>query len=200
MRPAQRGDRAIVYAFDEVLAIAKARVSALGMDVQSQIDRGTLVMSQIDPAELSPGEFIWQIRRDVEEHDTRVVVIDSLNGFLNSMPGERDLILHLHELLAFLNQRGVVTFLVLTLQGLVGTMHAEIDVSYISDTVVLLRYFEAEGEIRQVISVLKQRVGAHERTLREFWLSSDGISVGEPLTNFRGVLTGVPDLLKPASK
>ena len=197
---AQRGDRAIVYAFDEVLAIAKARVSALGMDVQSQIDRGTLVMSQIDPAELSPGEFIWQIRRDVEEHDTRVVVIDSLNGFLNSMPGERDLILHLHELLAFLNQRGVVTFLVLTLQGLVGTMHAEIDVSYISDTVVLLRYFEAEGEIRQVISVLKQRVGAHERTLREFWLSSDGISVGEPLTNFRGVLTGVPDLLKPASK
>ncbi len=196
---AKRGDRAIVYAFDEVLSIAKARVNALGMDVQTQIDRGTLSMYQIDPAELSPGEFIWQIRRDVEERDTRVVVIDSLNGFLNSMPGERDLILHLHELLAYLNQKGVVTFLVLTLQGLVGNMHAEIDVSYVSDTVILLRYFEAEGEIRQVISVLKQRVGAHERTLREFQLSQDGITVGEPLSGFRGVLTGVPDLLKSAS-
>jgi circadian clock protein KaiC len=154
----------------------------------------------VDPAELSPGEFIWQIRRDVEMHDTRVVVIDSLNGFMNSMPGERDLTLHLHELLGYLNQKGVVTFLVLTLQGLVGTMHAEVDVSYLSDTVVLLRYFEAEGTIRQVISVLKQRVGAHERTLREFSMGKDGVSVGPPLSSFRGVLTGIPDLLESASK
>lgn len=197
---ARRDERAIVYAFDETIAIAKSRVSALGMDVEREIERGTLTMSQIDPAELSPGEFIWRIRRDVEEHDTRIVVIDSLNGFLNAMPGERDLILHLHELLAYLNQKGVVTFLVLTLQGLVGTMHAEVDVSYVSDTVVLLRYFEAEGEIRQVISVLKQRVGEHERTLREFRLGDGGISVGEPLSSFRGVLTGVPDLLESASK
>jgi circadian clock protein KaiC len=197
---ALRGDRAIVYAFDEVLDIAKGRVTSLGMDVQAQIDRGRLCMFQIDPAELSTGEFIWQIRRDVEQHDTRIVVIDSLNGFLNSMPGERDLILHLHELFAFLNQMGVATFLVHTLQGLVGSMRADIDVSYISDTIVLLRYFEAKGEIRQVISILKQRIGAHERTLREFRLGKDGISVGEPLSSFRGVLTGVPDLVESASK
>jgi circadian clock protein KaiC len=119
---------------------------------------------------------------------------------MNSMPGERDLTLHLHELLGYLNQKGVVTFLVLTLQGLVGTMHAEVDVSYLSDTVVLLRYFEAEGTIRQVISVLKQRVGAHERTLREFSMGKDGVSVGPPLSSFRGVLTGIPDLLESASK
>jgi circadian clock protein KaiC len=116
------------------------------------------------------------------------------------MPGERDLILHLHELFAFLNQMGVATFLVHTLQGLVGSMRADIDVSYISDTIVLLRYFEAKGEIRQVISILKQRIGAHERTLREFRLGKDGISVGEPLSSFRGVLTGVPDLVESASK
>jgi circadian clock protein KaiC len=197
---AKRGERAIIYAFDEVLSIAKARVKSIGMNLEDEIERGTLIMHQIDPAELSPGEFIWQIRRDVEEHDTRVVVLDSLNGFLNSMPGERDLILHLHELLAFLNQKGVATFLVLTLQGLVGNVHADIDVSYVSDNVVLLRYFEMEGKIHQVISVLKQRVGAHERALREFWLDEQGIHVGEPLSTFRGVLTGVPDLIEPASK
>jgi circadian clock protein KaiC len=197
---AKRGDRSIVYTFDEIVSIAKARGTSLGMDVQTEIDRGTMAMCQVDPAELSPGEFIWQIRRDVEMHDTRVVVIDSLNGFMNSMPGERDLTLHLHELLGYLNQKGVVTFLVLTLQGLVGTMHAEVDVSYLSDTVVLLRYFEAEGTIRQVISVLKQRVGAHERTLREFSMGKDGVSVGPPLSSFRGVLTGIPDLLESASK
>ena len=190
---AARGDRAIVYAFDEVLRTAIDRAEALGIHVREEMSKGTLAMSQIDPAELSPGEFVWQIRKDVEENDTRVVIIDSLNGFLNAMPGERDLTLQLHELIAFLNQKGVITFLILTQHGLVGTMHAEIDVSYLADTVVLLRYFEAEGEIRQVISVLKQRVGRHERSLREFHLEDTGISVGEPLKNFRGILTGVPD-------
>lgn len=189
----QRGDRAIVYAFDEVLRSAQERAEALGMPVRQQIAQGSLAMSQIDPAELSPGEFVWQIRRDVEERDTRVVVIDSLTGFLNAMPGEKDLTLQLHELIAFLNQKGVITFLILTQHGLVGSMHTEIDVSYLADTVVLLRYFEAQGEIRQVISVLKQRVGRHERTLREFRLDAGGIHVGEPLTRFRGILTGVPD-------
>jgi circadian clock protein KaiC len=193
-----RGERAIIYGFDEVLRIAKDRATNLGMNVQQQIDKGTMAMSQIDPAELSPGEFVWQILSDVKEHDTRVVVIDSLNGFLNSMPGERDLILHLHELLAFLNQNGVTTMLVLTQQGLVGTMHAEIDVSYLADTVVLLRYFETQGEIRKVISVLKQRTGPHERSLREIQMG-DGIQVGEPLSSFRGVLTGVPDLHQPSA-
>ena len=196
---AARGDRAIVYAFDEVLRTAQERAESLGMDVKTQIAKGTLAMSQVDPAELSPGEFIWQIRADVEKNDTRVVVIDSLNGFLNSMPGERDLVLHLHELIAYLNQKGVITFMILTLQGLVGSMHADIDVSYVSDTVVLLRYFELQGEIRQVISVLKQRSGAHERSLRELKLGDGRIQVGEPLTSFKGVLTGIPDMMQTAS-
>ena len=197
---AVRGDRAIVYAFDEVLRTAIDRAEALGIHVREEISKGTLAMSQIDPAELSPGEFIWQIRNDVEKKDTRVVIIDSLNGFLNAMPGERDLTLQLHELIAFLNQKGVVTFLILTQHGLVGTIHAEIDVSYLADTVVLLRYFEAEGEIRQVISVLKQRAGRHERTLREFHLEDSGITVGEPLKHFRGILTGVPDTVNASDK
>ena len=196
---ARRGDRAIVYAFDEVLRTAQDRAEALGLPVREEIRRGTLAMSQVDPAELSPGEFISQIRSDVETMDTRVVVIDSLNGFLKAMPGEKDLTLQLHELLAFLNQKGVVTFLILTQHGLVGNMQTEVDVSYLADTVVLLRYFEAFGEIRQVISVLKQRVGRHERTLREFRLDDSGITVGEPLRDFRGILTGVPDsMTRPA--
>ena len=189
---AKRGDRAIVYAFDEVLRTAQDRMEGLGMPVRDQIELGTLAMSQVDPAELSPGEFVWQIRKDVENSDTRVVVIDSLNGFLTSMPGEHDLTLHLHELLAFLNQKGVVTFLIFTQHGLIGTMQSEIDVSYLSDTVVLLRYYEAEGEIRQLISVVKQRVGQHERTLRELRMSNRGVAIGEPLSSFQGVLTGVP--------
>jgi len=193
---AQRGERAIVYAFDEGVRTAKSRAEGLGMDVETQIKRGTLAMSQVDPAELSPGEFVWQIRNDVERNNARVVVIDSLNGFLVSMPGERDLLLHLHELLAYLNQMGVITFLVLTLQGMVGAMQAEVDVSYISDTVVFLRYFEFDGEIRQVLSVLKQRSGPHERTLRELKLRPGGLAVGDALTGLRGILTGVPDLLK----
>ncbi len=143
---------------------------------------------------MAPGEFIAQIRRDVEEHDTRVLVIDSLNGFLNAMPGERDLVLHLHELVAFLNQSGVLTLLILTQHGLVGSTHSDLDVSYLSDTVVLLRYFEMKGKIRQVISVLKQRTGRHERTLRELTMSGDGLTISGPLSSLRGVLTGVPGL------
>ena len=123
-------------------------------------------------------------------------MIDSLNGFLNAMPGERDLVLHLHELIAFLNQKGVLTFLVLTQHGLVGSMHTDLDVSYLSDTVVLLRYFEMEGAIRQVVSVLKQRTGHHERALRELSFSERGIQISQPLSSFRGVLTGIPDLAK----
>ncbi len=191
----QRGDRAIVYSFDEVLKTAKDRAEAFGLPVHKLLRLGTLAMSQVDPAELSPGEFIAQIRADVEQRDARVVVIDSLNGLLNAMPGERDLILQMHELIAFLNQKGVITFLILTQHGLVGSMQTDLDVSYLADTVLMLRYFEAEGQIRQTIAVLKQRVGRHERTLREFSLLGSGIQVGEPLRNFRGILTGVPDLL-----
>ena len=192
---ARRGERAIVYMFDEVLRTAQDRVEALGMRVRAEVARGTLAMSQIDPAELSPGEFVWKIRRDLAENDTRVVVIDSLSGFMNSMPGERDLLLQLHELLSYLNQSGVASFVIMNQHGLLGRMVSEVDVSYLADAVVLLRYFEAEGQVRQLISVLKQRVGAHEHTLRDLRFSSErGVEVGEPLRQFRGVLTGVPEL------
>ncbi len=197
---AKRGERAIIYAFDEMVRTATARAEALGIPVKEEMERGTLSISQIDPAELSPGEFIWGIRTDVRDRDTRVVVIDSLNGFLNSMPGERDLILHLHELVAFLNQSGVITFLVLSEQGLVGSMHAAIEVSYLADAILVLRYFEAQGEIRQVLSILKQRIGAHERTLRELTFNETGIHLGEPLTSFRGILTGVPEWSEASPK
>lgn len=197
---AQRGQRAIIYAFDEMVRTATSRAESLGISINKEIERGTLSIAQIDPAELSPGEFIWQIRSDVRDRDTRVVVIDGLNGFLNSMPGEKDLILHLHELLAFLNQSGVITFLVLTQQGLVGSTQADIDVSYLSDTIVLLRYFEIQGQIRQVLSILKQRIGAHERTLRELTFNATGVHLGEPLRNFRGVLTGVPEFKDPPAE
>ncbi len=192
---AKRGERAVVYAFDEILRTAKARAEGLGMNVQAEIDRGTLRMSQIDPAELSPGEFVWQIRTDVNERNTRVVVIDSLNGLLNSMPGESDLILHLHELISYLNQKGVVTILVMTQHGLVGLMDTQVDVSYLADTVVLLRYFEARGSIRQTIAVLKKRIGEHERTLRELRFRPGAIEIGDALEGFQGILTGVPEFV-----
>ncbi len=189
-----RGDKASIFVFDEVLRTSLDRAEALGMPVRQQMADGLLSIAQIDPAELSPGELTSRIRIAVETENTRVLIIDSLNGYLNAMPGEKDLSLHLHELISFLNQRGVVTFIVLTQQGLVGTMRTVVDVSYLADTVLLLRYFETRGRIRQAISVVKQRVGAHERTLREFSLTENGITVGKPLIGFRGVLTGVPDL------
>lgn len=190
---ARRGDRSIVYVFDEVLRTAQDRLESLGMKVCDEIANGTLRMSQVDPATLSPGEFAAQIRRDVEANDTRVVVIDSLNGYLLSMPGEKDLNVHLHELIAYLNQKGVASFLVYTQHGLVGNMLTEVDVSYLSDTVVLMRYFEAGGSLRKLISVVKQRVGNHEDTLRELRITSDGVQIGEPLASYRGVMTGVPE-------
>ena len=169
------------------------------MAVRKEIAEGRLAMTQVDPAGLSPGEFTAQIRTDVEENDTRVVVIDSLNGFLMAMPGEDDLSLHMHELLSFLNQKGVATLLIHTQHGLIGAMQTDVDVSYLSDTVVLLRYFEAHGEIRQLLSVVKQRVGNHERTLREMSMSSNGIQIGEQLANFHGVLSGIPDSAKQST-
>lgn len=194
----KRGDKASIFVFDEVLRTALDRAEALGMPVRQQIEDGLLSVAQVDPAELSPGELTSRIRTAVEREDTRVLVIDSLNGFLNAMPGEKDLSLHLHEMISFLNQRGVITFLVLTQHGLVGTIQANIDVSYLADTVVMLRYFETQGTMRQAISVVKQRVGTHERTLREFSLCKDGIVIGRPLASFLGVLTGLPELSEAA--
>jgi circadian clock protein KaiC len=150
-------------------------------------------VQQIDPAELTPGEFVHAIRMAVEERNAKVIVIDSLNGYLNAMPEERHLTIQLHELLMYLGQKGVATILIGAHQGLIGAqMNTPVDASYLADAVILLRYFEAQGEVRQAISVMKKRGGRHERTLREFRLDGGRISVGSTLRQFRGVLTGVP--------
>jgi circadian clock protein KaiC len=189
---AQRGERAAVYAFDESIATLERRSLSLGMDLPAQRAAGRLVIRQIDPAEVAPGQLTHQIRESVEKDGIRLVVIDSLNGYLNAMPEESFLVLQLHELLAYLGRRGVVTILVVTQHGLVGTMASPIDVTYLADTVLLLRHFEAGGDLHRAISVLKKRTGGHESTIRELHFGHDGVSAGEPLHQFHGVLTGVP--------
>ena len=190
---ATRQERAVVYYFDETLRTAKKRASGLGMCVEAEIKANHLCLEQIDAAEISPGEFVWKIRREVEEKNARVVVIDSLNGYLLSMPGESDLALHMHELLEFLNQKGVSTFLVLGQQNLLGQGSSDINISYLADNALIMRYFEAGASVRRAISVLKKRSGTHENTIRELRFGSDGIQLGEPLAEFKGVLSGTPE-------
>jgi circadian clock protein KaiC len=191
---AARGERTLVYTFEEGRDILRRRSAALGMDVEGPIARGEIILEQIDPAELAPGHFAHIIRRDVEERKARLVIIDSLNGYLHAMPDERFLTLHLHELLTYLRHRRVLSILVEAQHGLIGGMQSPVDVSYLADTVLLLRYFETRGEVRKAMSILKKRSGAHENTIREFRLGADGLTVGEPLSDFQGVLTGVPEL------
>ncbi|HTE21278.1 MAG TPA: ATPase domain-containing protein [Armatimonadota bacterium] len=196
---AQRGERAAIFSFDESLDTLRARSTALGMPLQEQMDEGRMIVQQIDPAELSPGEFTDVVRRAVEpEHGdgAKVVVIDSLNGYLNAMPEERFLIVQLHELLTYLGQQGVVTILIMAQHGLVGSsMQTPVDASYLADGVVMLRYFEAAGHVRKAISVMKKRSGAHEDTIRELRITDQGIQLGDPLKQFQGILTGVPSFL-----
>ncbi|MDM0019470.1 ATPase domain-containing protein [Variovorax saccharolyticus] len=190
---ARRGECAALFIFDESINTLRTRCEGMGMDLATHIDSGRIRVRQIDPAELSPGEFVHEIRDAVEKHHATVVVIDSLNGYLNAMPDERFLIAQLHELLTYLGQYGVATMLIGAQHGLIGMqMQTPVDASYLADAVVLLRYYEIDGEVRQAISVLKKRGGAHERTIRAFTLTSDGVRVGEPLRNFRGILTGIP--------
>jgi circadian clock protein KaiC len=189
---AGRGQRSAMFIFDESKNTLLSRMTGLGVSLRQHVDNGTVSIRQVDPAELTPGEFAWTIRREVEESQAKIVVIDSLNGYLNAMPGERFLTIHLHELLMFLGEKGVATILIGAHQGMMGPMITPVDASYLADAVLLLRYFEARGEIRQAISVMKKRGGRHERTIRDFALESDGIQVGAPLRGFRGVLTGVP--------
>jgi circadian clock protein KaiC len=189
---ADRGEAVACYTFDEKLETYTNRSNELGMNMAQHLASRLLRVSQVNPAELSPGEFAHQIRREVEERNVRLVVIDSLNGYLNAMPEERFLTIQLHELLAYLAQKGIVTILVLAQHGLVGSMQSPVDVTYLADTVVVLRYFEFEGAVKQAISVIKKRSGDHERTIREFKIRPDGIEVGDPLKEFHGVLTGVP--------
>ena len=189
-----RGESCVIYEFDERVGTLLIRAAALGMDLQPHLDRGLLRVQQVDPAELSPGEFAFMVRDEVEHRAAQLIVIDSLNGYLSSMPQEQHLILQMHEMLSYLSQRGVLTLLINPQQGLLGNMRSDgLNVSYIADTVMLLRFFEAEGRIRKAISVIKNRGGAHEDTIRELRIGRQGIRIGQPLTEFRGVLTGTPD-------
>jgi circadian clock protein KaiC len=186
------GGRAAIFIFDENAATLRERADAMDIGLGEALDSGGATLRQIDPAELSPGEFTHAIRREVDS-GAGMVVIDSLNGYLNAMPGERFLSIQLHELLAYLGQRNVATLLLSAHQGLIGTqMTSPVDASYLADAIVLLRYFEAGGEVRQAISVMKKRGSRHERTIREFRFGESGLEVGEPLRHFRGILTGVP--------
>lgn len=188
----ERGEKAAYYLFDEGVATMLARSRAMGMDLQPHLAAGRMQISQIDPAELSPGEFASRIRKAVEEDGVRFIVIDSLNAFLQAMPGEKYLLLQMHEMLSYLNQQGVITVLVLGQHGIVGDIRSDIDLSYLSDTILLFRYFEARGEVRKAVSVAKSRTTAHETSIREFRLTGGGIEIGEPLKDFEGVLTGLP--------
>lgn len=189
---ARRGERAAFFTFDETVRSLVARSQGIGLDVEAHIADGSLIVESIDPAELSPGEFAHRIRHAVEKQGVTTVVIDSLNGYLSAMPEERFVLAQLHELLSFLAHHGVVTLIISAQQGLIGQMQNSIDVSYLADSVVLLRYFEFDGEVKQAISVLKKRTGGHERTIRPMAITNDGVVIGEPLRQFRGVLTGVP--------
>lgn len=194
----QRGEQAAIFAFDEGRGTLEARARTIGLALEPALESGLLTLQQIDPAELSPGEFAASVRDSVER-GAQVVVIDSLNGYLNSMPDERFLILQMHELLSYLAQQGVLTILVLAQHGLVGQVESPLDISYLSDAVLMLRYFEYAGTVRRALSVVKKRSGHHEHTIREFRLSSKGVTLGEPLTEFSGIFSGTPTYIGNAS-
>jgi circadian clock protein KaiC len=190
---ARRGEFVSMFLFEEWIEVARKRGAGLNLDPTPWIDAGMLHMEQIDPAELSPGEFVQRVRDAVEKKNARVVIIDSLNGFINAMPGEQHLAIQMHEVLAYLSQLGVVTIVVLSQAGLMGAgMTSPVDLSYLADNVMLFRYFEAEGRVRKALSVVKKRSGMHEDTIRELQMTNGRLMIGEPLSGFRGILTGVP--------
>ena len=194
-RAAERGEHTAMFIFDESRNTLFSRMDGLNIPLRQQAEAGRIAVRQVDPAELSPGEFVHAIRQSVEKSHPSIVVIDSLNGYLNSMPDEKFLIIQLHELLTYLGQQGVATVMVAAHQGVIGSqMSAPVDASYLADAVVLMRYFEADGEVRQAISAIKMRGGEHERTIREFGMKNGRVKVGEPLRDYHGVLTGVPHL------
>jgi circadian clock protein KaiC len=193
---AERGERASIFLFDESIATFLERSAGLGFDVTDVLKTGKLALRQVDPAELSPGEFAHLVRTEVEQHKARIVVIDSLTGYLNAMPSERLLTLHLHELLSYLGHQGVTTIMVMAQHGLLGAGgDVPVDTSYLADTVLLLRYFEVQGAVSIALSVIKKRTGRHERTIRELQLEHGTIAIGEPVTDFIGVLSGIPRLV-----
>jgi circadian clock protein KaiC len=191
----KQGEHTAIFTFDETVESYLIRAAGLGMDLEPFLHDGPLTVQQIDPGELSPGHFMQIVRRAVEVQQVRLLVIDSLNGYLNAMPNEQFLFVQLHELATYLNQKGVLTLLVMSQTGLVGITESPIDTSYLTDNVILFRLFEAVGEVRHAISVVKKRTGCHERTIRELELTSTGLRIGEPLREFQGVLTGVPQFV-----
>ena len=191
----KRGEKAAMFIFDEELGLLFERAKGLGIYLEKMIEDDLLMIEQIDAAEMSPGQLSDRVRHCVEKNGARTVVIDSLNGYQASMPEEQALILHMHELLQYLNRRGASTFLTVAQHGLVGDMKSPVDVTYLADTVILLRYFEAVGRVRRAMSIIKKRTGAHEDTIREYLIDKRGITLGEPLVGFQGVLRGVPELV-----
>jgi circadian clock protein KaiC len=190
---ANRGGTAAMFLFDEQTSTLLGRAAGLGLNLREHVESGRVRVQAVDPAELSPGQLVTAVRQSVERDHATVIVIDSLNGYLNSMPHERHLTAHLHELLAYLAQRGVASILIGAHQGFIGAeMSGPIDASYLADSVILIRYFEAFGEVRLAMSVIKKRGGRHERTIREFALEDGAVRVGAPLREFRGVLSGLP--------
>ncbi|MBF6568288.1 MAG: AAA family ATPase [Candidatus Binataceae bacterium] len=193
MNAARNNERAALFLFDESKSTLMARSASLGMKLDDLVEAGTISITQIDPAQLSPGEFAYLVQKTVDKDGATVVVLDTLNGYLLSMPDEHFPLLHIHELLTYLNQQGVVTLVITAQNGVVGTLESQIDASYLADTMLVLRYFESSGRVRQAISVIKNRHGGHERTIRELALvAGTGIVVGEPIIAFDGVLSGQP--------
>lgn len=188
----RRGEKAALFVFDEELGLLFDRVRVMGIDLEAMRDAGSLHIEQVDAAELSPGEFAHRVRASVDTARAKTVVVDSLNGYQAAMPEENALVLHVHELLQYLNRQGANTFLTVAQHGLVGDMKAPVDVTYLADTVILLRYFEALGRVRRAVSVIKKRTGAHEESIREFRIGKKGLVLGAPLEDFQGVLRGVP--------
>ncbi len=194
-----RGEKAALFIFDEELGLLFERMKSVGIELEKLRDRGAITLVQVDAAEMTPGEFAHMVRAVVDDDEIRTVVIDSLNGYQAAMPQENELILHVHELLQYLNRQGAATFINVAQHGLVGDMQTPVDVTYLADTVILLRYFEAAGEVRRAISVIKKRAGFHENTIREYWIDSTGLNVGGPLKDFHGVLRGVPSFVGAAA-
>ncbi|HEX7884408.1 MAG TPA: ATPase domain-containing protein [Phenylobacterium sp.] len=191
----ERGEKVALFVFDEELGLLFERTRAFGFQLEALREKGDILIEQVDAAELSPGEFTARVRQSVERSGARTVIVDSLNGYQAAMPQEHYLLLHIHELFQFLNRQGATTFLTVAQHGLVGEMKSPVDVTYLADTVLLLRYFEAIGQVRRAISVVKKRAGMHERTIREYDIDRGGIRLGEPLTQFQGVLRGTPDFV-----
>jgi circadian clock protein KaiC len=188
----KRGEKAALFIFDEELGLLFSRMKGLGIDLEEMQRSGNLFIEQVDAAELSPGEFAHLVRKRVDEDNIKTVVIDSLNSYQAAMPEENSLILHIHELLQYLNRRGAATFMTVAQHGLVGDMKAPVDVTYLAETVILLRYFEALGNVRRAVSIIKKRTGTHESTIREYRIDNRGLTIGEPLDGFQGILRGVP--------